>query len=398
MESLGVDVVSSSLGYNLFTDGTGYFFSHGDFNGRTAVTTKAAVMAARRGVVVVNSMGNGGQTVGSIVAPADADSIISAGAVNYSGVLAGFSSIGPTNDGRIKPDVVAPGVSVYCASTPGPDTYGNISGTSCSCPLTAGAAALVLSAHPEFTPIQVRDAMRNTASQADRPDNFYGWGVINAEAAVLSSGLVFSNLPHLYYNDLINTVVTYAASNMGVDELGIRLWYSINDRGQTFDSLRMMPTTEPNEFLARIPVQPLGTFVEYYIEGVDQGGIHRRSPYNSPDSLFCFAYGEGDTSRLTSVPVIIPPGFFLYQNYPNPFNPSTTIKFYSPEPTDGEAIIYNTLGQRVVTVFSGRVHEGNNFVRWDGRDEQGRRVASGVYFYRVRTLLSSQTKRMLLIK
>jgi serine protease AprX len=399
MESLGVDVVSSSLGYNLFTDGTGYFFSHGDFNGRTAVTTKAAVMAVRRGVVVVNSMGNEGNTVGSILAPADADSIISVGAVNYSGVLAAFSSVGPTNDGRTKPDVVAPGVSIYCATTPGPDTYnGSLSGTSFSCPLTAGTAALVLSAHPEFTPVQVRDAIRNTASRADRPDNFYGWGVVNARAAVLSSGLVFSNLPHLYYNDLTNIVTTFTASNTGVDNLGVHLLYSL-DGGKTLDSLQMMPTDTPNLFLATIPTQTLGTLVRYYIEGIDQAGIRRSSPFTAPDSLFSFRYGEGDTSQLRSEPKppTIPSGFLLYQNYPNPFNPSTTIQFYSPDFIEGEVVIYNVLGERVKTVFSGRIHPGNNFVFWKpGLTDQS--VASGVYFYQLRTPTFTDTKRMLLIK
>jgi serine protease AprX len=400
MESNGVDVVSSSLGYTTFDDGTGYLYSHGDFNGRTAVTTKAAVMAARRGVVVVNSMGNYGNTVGSIIAPADADSIISVGAVNYSGVLASFSSIGPTNDGRIKPDVVAPGVSIYVASTSAPNAYGRSSGTSFSCPLTAGVAALVLSTHPEFTPIQVRDAIRNTASQASAPDNFYGWGVVNAQAAVLSSGLVFSNLPHLYYNDSTNIVVTYAASNVGVDELGIRLWYSV-DHGQTFNSLRMIPTTEPNEFLATIPKQPLGAVIRYYVDGTDQAGVVRKNPYNSPDSLFSFRYGEGDTSRLTSVPVpvTVPVGFFLYQNYPNPFNPSTWIQFYSPHPSDAEVVIYNVLGQKIKTLFfSEGAHQGINGRAWDGTDEWGKRVPSGVYFYQLRTPTLSDTKRMLLIK
>jgi len=405
MESLGVDVVSSSLGYNLFTDGTGYFFSHGDFNGRTAVTTKAAVMAARRGVVVVNAMGNEGHsastdgfTTGTMVAPADADSIISAGAVNYSGVLASFSSVGPTNDGRIKPDVVAPGVMVYCAWTPGPDTYGYLDGTSLSCPLTAGTAALVLSAHPEFTPIQVRDAIRNTARQANKPDNFYGWGMVDARAAVLSSGLVFSNLPHLYFNDLIDIVVTYVASNTGVDNLGIRLQYSL-EGSRTFTSLQVVPTNIPNLFLATIPQQPLGTLVQYYIEGVDQAGIQRRNPVTSPDSLFSFRYGEGDTSRIQAkpIPLVVPSTFVLYQNYPNPFNPSTTIQFYSPVFTDAEVIIYNVLGEKVKTVFSGRIHPGNNFVFWKpGLVDKP--VASGIYFYQLRTATFLDTKRMLLIK
>jgi serine protease AprX len=398
MESNGVDIVSSSLGYTTFDDGTGYLYSHGDFNGRTAVTTRAAVMAARKGVVVVNSMGNEGNTVGSIIAPADADSIISAGAVNYSSVLASFSSVGPTNDGRIKPDVVAPGVSIYVASTAGASAYGHASGTSFSCPLTAGVAALVLSAHPEFTPIQVRDAIRNTASRADRPDNFYGWGVVNARDAVVSSGLVFSNLPHLYYNDLMNIVTTYAASNTGVDNLGIHLPYSL-DGGKTFTSLQMMPTDTPNLFLATIPMQVLGTLVQYYIEGIDQAGIRRSSPFTAPDSLFSFRYGEGDTSQLASEPKppTIPSGFLLYQNYPNPLNPSTTIQFYSPDFTDGEVVIYNVLGEKVKTVFSGRIHPGNNFVFWKpGLTDQS--VASGVYFYQLRTPTFTDTKRMLLIK
>jgi serine protease AprX len=398
MESYGVDVVSSSLGYTTFDDGTGYFYSHGDFNGRTAVTTKAAVMAARKGVVVANSMGNEGNTVGSIIAPADADSIISVGAVNYSSVLASFSSVGPTNDGRIKPDVVAPGVSIYVASTAGANAYVHASGTSFSCPLTAGVAALVLSAHPEFTPIQVRDVIRNTASQADRPDNFYGWGVVNARGAVLSSGLVFSNLPHLYYNNLKNIVTTYAASNTGVDNLGVHLLYSL-DGGKTLDSLQMMPTNTPSLFLATIPVQALGTLVRYYIEGIDQAGIRRSSPPTAPDSLFSFRYGEGDTSQLTSEPrpPTIPSGFLLYQNYPNPFNPSTTIQFYSPDFTDGEVVVYNVLGEKVETVFSGTVHPGNNFVFWKP-GLAGKPVASGVYFYQLRTPAFTDTKRMLLIK
>lgn len=399
METRGVDVVSSSLGYTTFDDGTGYRYSQGDFNGRTAVTTKAAVIAARKGVVVANSMGNGGNTAGSIIAPADADSIISVGAVNFSGVLASFSSVGPTNDGRTKPDVVAPGVSIYVASPSGSNVYGRGSGTSFSCPLTAGVAALVLSAHPEFTPIQVRDALRSTASRSSPPNNSYGWGLINAYTAVLSSGLVFSNQPLLYFNDSKNIIVTYAASNAGVDNLSMRLYYSL-DGGRNFSPLQMVPTTAANQFLATIPAQTPGNSVHYYIEGADQAGARRTSPYDAPANLFSFRYGEGDTTRLTSspIPIQIPSGFVLYQNYPNPFNPSTRIQFYSLEFTDGEIIIYNTLGEKVKTVLSGKIHPGNNFTHWDGRDERGRNVASGVYFYQFRSPTFSETKRMLLIR
>ena len=120
-EQNGVDVVSSSLGYSIFdsTDANGvpqHSYTPADMNGRTATTTKAAVIAARLGVVVCSAMGNEGESSWHIMtSPADADSIISVGAVDISGVYASFSSVGPTADGRTKPDVVADGVGDYCA-------------------------------------------------------------------------------------------------------------------------------------------------------------------------------------------------------------------------------------------------------------------------------------------
>jgi serine protease AprX len=193
MEGLGVDVVSSSLGYNDFdpqgTNPEDYTWAKGDFNGRTSITAQAALLAVRRGVVVVTAMGNEGNgdgITGTLSTPGDADSVISVGAVRYtnpdSGKLASFSSTGPTNDGRTKPDVVAPGVGVAVATRDGQFMTAN--GTSCATPLAAGVAALVLSAHPELNPIQVRDAIRNTASNASMPNNFYGWGEVDAYAAI----------------------------------------------------------------------------------------------------------------------------------------------------------------------------------------------------------------------
>jgi serine protease AprX len=176
----GADVATSSLGYSDWYD-------FEDYDGNTATTTKAADIAASRGIVVCNSMGNNGQWAGSIVAPADADSIIACGAVNSNGGLAGFSSSGPTYDGRTKPEVCAQGSSVYAAvpSTYRRDTYtSNASGTSFSTPLVAGCAALVLQAHPDWTPLQVREALMMTASRSSQPDNNYGWGVVDCLKAI----------------------------------------------------------------------------------------------------------------------------------------------------------------------------------------------------------------------
>lgn len=183
-DSLGADVVSSSLGYIDFDNGFKYN-PKTDLNGRTAVTTIAAEWAVRKGIVVVNSVGNEyHRRPTTLITPSDGDSVIAVGAVNFNGEIAYFSSDGPTSDGRIKPDVVAPGVSVYVVSPYTIDQYKRASGTSFSCPLTSGVCALILSAYPNLTPMQVRAALRNTADNAADPNNLYGWGLINAYKAL----------------------------------------------------------------------------------------------------------------------------------------------------------------------------------------------------------------------
>ena len=186
-EALGADVISTSLGYLEYDSPfTSYGFS--DMNGDTAISTRAADLAASLGVVVVASAGNAGfdPAHNTLGAPADGHGVIAAGAVDVFGNRAFFSSVGPTADGRIKPDVAAQGLGVKVASPTSPSLYGFASGTSFSCPLTAGVAALVLQAHPAYTPQQVADALRSTASKAAAPDNLLGYGIVNALAAVQS--------------------------------------------------------------------------------------------------------------------------------------------------------------------------------------------------------------------
>ena len=189
-DSLGADIVSSSLGY---LD----WYTYEDLDGLTAVTTKAVLWATRLGMLVVTAAGNernDSEWGGYIIAPADADSIIAVGAVNSLGELASFSSHGPTYDGRIKPEVVAQGVGVRCGSSAGADVYASVSGTSLSTPLVAGCAALLLEAHPDWRPEDVRNALMATASRADRPDNDYGYGLINGLAALYYNSPKPSNL------------------------------------------------------------------------------------------------------------------------------------------------------------------------------------------------------------
>ncbi|MCH7574119.1 MAG: S8 family peptidase [Candidatus Marinimicrobia bacterium] len=193
-DSLGADLVSSSLGY---LD----WYNYNDMDGQTAVTTMAVQIATRLGMVVITAAGNQRGRVdgwdGYIIAPADADSVLAVGAVSSTGALASFSSHGPTADGRIKPDVVARGVSVVCAAPNDPGAYTTKNGTSLAAPLVAGSVALILQAHPDWSPGVIWEAVRNSASQADSPDNDFGWGVMNVLAAIqyLPQGIPRQDLP-----------------------------------------------------------------------------------------------------------------------------------------------------------------------------------------------------------
>lgn len=184
-EAAGADVISSSLGY--LTYDTGFrSYTAAQMDGNTAISTRAADLAAERGVVVVNSAGNDGfdSTHNTLGAPADGHGVIAVGAVDSTGRRTSFSSVGPSADGRIKPDVAAQGQSVLAASSGTSTSYRYVSGTSFSCPLTAGVAALLLQAHPEATAEQVRAALRGSGSQSSAPNNLLGWGIVNASRAV----------------------------------------------------------------------------------------------------------------------------------------------------------------------------------------------------------------------
>lgn len=187
-DSLGAEIVSTSLGY---LD----WYTFEDMDGNTCVTTNGVDIAVSNGIVCVTAAGNERNSGwGHIIAPADADSVIACGAVDQSGEIAGFSSPGPTYDGRIKPEVCARGVDTWCAMPFDPYSYGSVSGTSLSTPLVGGAVALVLEAHPDWTPMMVREALMMTADNSSTPNNDYGWGIIDVMAAIHYQ---FSSIPDL---------------------------------------------------------------------------------------------------------------------------------------------------------------------------------------------------------
>ena len=398
LEQQGADIVSSSLGY---ID----WYTYAQLDGNTAVTTQAARIATRKGVLLVTAMGNEGWyqsgnsgPTGTMIAPADADSIISVGAVSSGSLLASFSSTGPTSDGRTKPEVVAQGVGVVCALPSSSTRYTAVNGTSLSTPLTAGVAALVLSAHPNLTPSEVRDALIATAVQindgtlksAAYPNNFYGHGLVDAFEAVLYHGPAFSNLPTVVEGGSTLEVYTSILSKTALIPDSLVLHFQPYP-GAAFEQVRLSPTTVPDQYVGSISKGTESFSPRGYFSAYSATGETFTSPSGAPDSLFDFWS-------------LVPPGqepvssLVLFANYPNPFNAGTRIAFQVPYPAHVNLSIYTLLGQRVVTLVNGTAVQGRTELYWDGRDAAGARVPSGVYFCRLSAPQGTQTQRLMILK
>ena len=221
----GAHIITSSLGYSEFDSGTNY--APGDMDGDTTVVTVCADLAAQNGIVVVNSAGNSGAGNGenTIGAPSDGHFVLAVGSVTSAGLRSSFSSVGPTADGRIKPDVMAMGSMVLVASSLSDVGYIAVNGTSFACPLTAGVAALVLQANPGLTATQVRDILRDSGNNAAMPDNQLGYGIIDAVAAVYAANGQF--VPRALFNATTN-LTTVSFTNNSTDSDGTIVSHSWN--------------------------------------------------------------------------------------------------------------------------------------------------------------------------
>lgn len=182
-DSIGVDVINSSLGYTEFDNVAQNYIYKNDLNGDKPLITRAADWAAQAGILVCNSAGNEGSSAWKYIgAPADADSIIAVGAVSATKAVMSFSSFGPSADGRIKPELAAQGGGTTVGFTQ--SGFAQVSnGTSFSSPLMAGFAASFWGAFPELSNMKIREILIRSASQYDKPDDRLGYGIPNFEKA-----------------------------------------------------------------------------------------------------------------------------------------------------------------------------------------------------------------------
>ncbi|WP_163394218.1 S8 family serine peptidase [Flavobacterium limi] len=209
-DSLGVDIITTSLGYFGDRNNPDYNYTYSDMNGVTTFISRGAEIAFSKGIIVVAAAGNeGGQTEKHIGGPADAVSVIAVGSVTGTKVKSSFSSIGPSYDGRIKPDIMAQGSSAVIS-----DISGNIvtsDGTSFSCPIMAGMIACLWQAYPEKTNQEIRTMVIQSADKYLTPDNNYGYGIPNFGAALAVGNFV--NNDFVLYPNPAKTNVTFLFSN-----------------------------------------------------------------------------------------------------------------------------------------------------------------------------------------
>ncbi len=175
LDSLGADIITTSLGYFTFDDST-QNHTRADLDGKTTPMTLAGDIAVSRGMLVVNAAGNNGdEGAGRLNSPADAEQVLTVGAVTISNEWAPFSSFGPTADMRVKPDVMALGAQVYGATPEG--NLSTASGTSLATPIMAGMMACLWQRYPHLTPYQLCDSVRAWGSLADQVDMQRGYGI-----------------------------------------------------------------------------------------------------------------------------------------------------------------------------------------------------------------------------
>ncbi len=239
-DSVGADVISSSLGYTTF-DNPAFDHTYADMDGNTTIAARAADMAAKKGMIVVSSAGNSGSQAWHYIAtPADADSIVAVGAVDSLGNVGAFSSYGPSADGQVKPTVASVGVKTALQGTDGNIISGN--GTSFAAPNLAGLITCLWEAFPTFSNMEIIDVVKRSSNQYNNPDDRIGYGIPNFRKAfyILQDEYIARNSVRVLGDDGIklypnpaNDHVSVIIKNISQTPGKIRL---INGLGQLFES------------------------------------------------------------------------------------------------------------------------------------------------------------------
>lgn len=314
-DSAGVDVISSSLGYTTFDD-PAFNHTYADMNGNTTIISRMADLAAKKGMLVVISAGNEGDDPWKYIgAPADGDSVLSVGAVNSSGLIAGFSSFGPTGDGQIKPDVVSLGAGTTVSSIGG--TASTNSGTSFSGPNMAGLATCLWQLFPEFNNWKIITTLRKSSDRFETPAEQYGYGLPDMKKAV---GLLLGDI------STMNASLTNCTADIN--------WSSKDIKTMRYDIERKLPGETVYTKIKTVAAKGTVFSSQNYqlsdvIANSAEGNVSYRIKQVIDTSTATFDEYSIDSANiiLTSVCSTNNPGQNLIQLFPNPVQTTLSLKF-----------------------------------------------------------------------
>lgn len=335
-DSTGVDVISSSVGYTTYDDPA---FNHlyASMNGNTTIVTRYADMAAKKGMLVVNSAGNeGARSWKYMAAPADGDSVLSVGAAGSAGTIAGFSSFGPTSDGQIKPDVVSVGQGTFLSTAIG--TVGTSNGTSFSAPNIAGLATCLWQLFPEFNNYQIIETLRRSADRFTTPHEQYGYGLPDMKTA---TGILLAQLSQMNAS-ITNCTTTLQWSSKDISGMQYKVERKLpgDTIYTTVQTITAKGTTFSNQsYQYNDVIKSSGTGTVHYriVQVIDTNSIGYRA-YAIDSSTVMVTTNCFPNTRATKLLL-----------YPNPTDRTLQLRFIE-QPSERFLInIYNTTGQLLYT-------------------------------------------------
>jgi subtilisin family serine protease len=364
MDSLGVDIICSALGYIDWYDTT-------QLDGHTCAITIAAEAAASSGIVVVNAAGNerNNYAWGTIIPPSDGDSVIAVGAVNRNGNLADFSSPGPTFDGRIKPDIMAQGVQVFAADYSN-DGGGYDDGTSVAAPIVAGGLALALEAHPHWSLDKLFSSLRLTGSRSGTPDSNYGWGIAKIFDLIAVDGYFIVNQTETnpVYSDTIL--------------LDISLFDSLGRSGGNHQiDIQVIDGSAELIFPRDIGINFIRQFVYFPLPGLQKILIS--------DSI-------AGMVKLIKIDVGSDRNITL-EVWPNPAIDTVVFVFGLDSPSWAELSVFTVSGDKVVSYYLNSTIRCNTLT-WPAQNANGDNIASGVYIASLKTPYGQKIAKFAYIK
>lgn len=360
MDSIGVDITTSSLGYTVFDDAT---YRYDDLTGATAICTKAINYAFSKGILTFTAAGNSaGDAWFYVSTPGDGYNALAIGAVTKNREIADFSSGGPTTDGRIKPDFSAAGVSVFGALASSKNKFERSNGTSAATPIAAGIGGQLLSLFPHLKNTQARFILRYTSDQRMLPDNTYGYGLVSSlEAAT------HPNLEVLKNGDV-------KLHKRFKDEPKAKSVYLVYKTGYKKSERLKMDKVSSGYYTVKLPASVKKESLEFTFDAGE-----RTDGVNFPTKGRKYYILPGNENVFISTPEKIDIKAFSKERIAKftGVNPRIFTKYKSGAKTT-EILINDIAGNYIVSIPVRDLNYDNRII-WNGRDRFDKKVPMGIY-------------------